>query len=331
MLTTGAEDVNRDLRLFTGRANPELGKEIGSILGVELGKIAIATFPDSEIHVQIEESIRGADIYIVQPTCEPVNDNLMELLIVMDALKRASARQITAVIPYFGYARQDHKSTGREPISAKLVANLLASAGADRIISVDLHATQIQGFFAIPFDHLTALATLASCLKEKHVENGVIVSPDVGRAKFAEKYADLLELPMALMHKRRAGVGGTDVEVKAEIVGDVRGRTPIIIDDLIASGSIYKHADSLVAEGANPAYISITHPVLTDDSTQRLNRPSIQEIVTTNTIPVPAEKQIDGKVSVLSIAPLLAEAILRIHKHKSVSKVFLDQQVIFPV
>ena len=325
------ENVNRDFRLFTGRANPELGKEIGSILGVELGKIAIATFPDSEIHVQIEESIRGADIYIVQPTCEPVNDNLMELLIVMDALKRASARQITAVIPYFGYARQDHKSTGREPISAKLVANLLASAGADRIISVDLHATQIQGFFDIPFDHLTALATLASYLKEKHVENGVIVSPDVGRAKFAEKYADLLELPMALMHKRRAGVGGTDVEVKAEIIGDVRGRTPIIIDDLIASGSIYKHADSLVTEGANPAYISITHPVLTDDSTQRLNRPSIQEIVTTNTIPVPAEKQIDGKVSVLSIAPLLAEAILRIHKHKSVSKVFLDQQVIFPV
>ena len=331
MLTAGVENVNRDFRLFTGRANPGLGKEIGSILGVELGKIAIATFPDSEIHVQIEESIRGADIYIVQPTCEPVNDNLMELLIVMDALKRASARQITAVIPYFGYARQDHKSTGREPISAKLVANLLASAGADRIISVDLHATQIQGFFDIPFDHLTALATLASYLKEKHVENGVIVSPDVGRAKFAEKYADLLELPMALMHKRRAGVGGTDVEVKAEIVGDVRGRTPIIIDDLIASGSIYKHADSLVAEGANPAYISITHPVLTDDSTQRLNRPSIQEIVTTNTIPVPAEKQIDGKVSVLSIAPLLAEAILRIHKHKSVSKVFLDQQVIFPV
>ena len=319
MLTAGVENVNRDFRLFTGRANPGLGKEIGSILGVELGKIAIATFPDSEIHVQIEESIRGADIYIVQPTCEPVNDNLMELLIVMDALKRASARQITAVIPYFGYARQDHKSTGRDPISAKLVANLLASAGADRIISVDLHATQIQGFFDIPFDHLTALATLASYLKEKHVENGVIVSPDVGRAKFAEKYADLLELPMALMHKRRAGVGGTDVEVKAEIVGDVRGRTPIIIDDLIASGSIYKHADSLVAEGANPAYISITHPVLTDDSTQRLNRPSIQEIVTTNTIPVPAEKQIDGKVSVLSIAPLLAEAILRIHKHKSVS------------
>ena len=331
MLTAGVENVNRDFRLFTGRANPGLGKEIGSILGVELGKIAIATFPDSEIHVQIEESIRGADIYIVQPTCEPVNDNLMELLIVMDALKRASARQITAVIPYFGYARQDHKSTGREPISAKLVANLLASAGADRIISVDLHATQIQGFFDIPFDHLTALATLASYLKEKHVENGVIVSPDVGWAKFAEKYADLLELPMALMHKRRAGVGGTDVEVKAEIVGDVRGRTPIIIDDLIASGSIYKHADSLVAEGANPAYISITHPVLTDDSTQRLNRPSIQEIVTTNTIPVPAEKQIDGKVSVLSIAPLLAEAILRIHQHKSVSKVFLDQQVIFPV
>ena len=331
MLTAGVENVNRDFRLFTGRANPGLGKEIGSILGVELGKIAIATFPDSEIHVQIEESIRGADIYIVQPTCEPVNDNLMELLIVMDALKRASARQITAVIPYFGYARQDHKSTGREPISAKLVANLLASAGADRIISVDLHATQIQGFFDIPFDHLTALATLASYLKEKHVENGVIVSPDVGRAKFAEKYADLLELPMALMHKRRAGVGGTDVEVKAEIIGDVRGRTPIIIDDLIASGSIYKHADSLVAEGANPAYISITHPVLTDDSTQRLNRPSIQEIVTTNTIPVPAEKQINGKVSVLSIAPLLAEAILRIHKHKSVSKVFLDQQVIFPV
>ncbi|MFQ6043703.1 MAG: ribose-phosphate diphosphokinase, partial [Candidatus Poribacteria bacterium] len=177
-----------DFKLFCGRANPDLGKEIAEILSVSLGKIRISTFADSEVHVQIEESIRGKDIYIVQSTCEPVNENLMELLVMLDAFRRASARQITAIVPYYGYARQDHKSTGREPISAKLVANLITTAGADRVVSVDLHATQIQGFFNIPMDHLTAVPILANYFKENTLEDAVIVSPDVGRAKLADKY-----------------------------------------------------------------------------------------------------------------------------------------------
>lgn len=324
------ESVGNDFRLFSGRANPELGKEIAQHLDINLGKVEVQTFPDTELHVQIEESVRGTDVYIIQSTCEPVNDTLMELLIMLDALRRASARQVTAVIPYFGYARQDHKSTGREPISAKLVMDLLTTAGADRIISVDLHATQIQGFANIPFDHLTALPTLASYLKEKALENTVIVSPDVGRAKLAEKYADILKMPLAIMHKQRSGIGGQVVEVN-QIVGEVAGKTPILIDDIIAGGSIYKHADALLEADAQPVYISITHPVLTGQSLQLLNRSSIREIIATNSIPVPVEKQIDGKVQVLSIAPLLAEAIFRIHKHRSVSRVFFDQQLAFPV
>jgi ribose-phosphate pyrophosphokinase len=330
MSTTSEDKLRSDFRLFAGRSNPGLAEEIAAILGVELGRISISTFPENEVHVQIEESIRGTDIYLIQPTCQPVNDNLMELLITIDAMKRASAQQITAVVPYFGYARQDHKSTGREPISAKLVANLLTSAGANRVVAVDLHATQIQGFFDIPADHLTAVTTLTDYLKTKDIEKGVIVSPDVGRAKLAEKYMEILGFPLVLMHKRRSGVGGRQVQV-VEIVGDVAGRTPILVDDLIASGSIYQQADALVEAGANPAYISITHPVLVGQALERLNRPSIQEVVATNTIPVPPEKRLGGKIKVLSIAPLLALAIGRIHQHRSVSQVFSEQKIIFPV
>ena len=325
------EGVSSDFRLFSGRANPEFAKEVAAILGVELGRISIRQFPNSETSVQIEESIRGTDIYIIQPTCEPANDHLMELLLTIDAMKRASARQITAVIPYFGYARQDHKTTGREPISAKLVAELLTTAGANRVVALDLHASQIQGFFDIPMDHLTAVATLANYFKEKHIENGVIASPDVGRAKLAEKYMDMLELPLALMHKRRSGVDGQQVEF-VELVGDVAGRTPIIIDDEIATGgTIHKQVEALSKAGANPAYISVTHPVLVGSALERLSHPGIQEVVVTNTIPVPVEKQLNGKIKVLSIAPLVAEAILRIHQHRSVSKVFFDQKLVFPV
>ena len=325
------EGVGSDFRLFSGRANPEFAKEVAAILGVELGRISIRPFPNSETSVQIEESIRGTDIYIIQPTCEPANDHLMELLLTIDAMKRASARQITAVIPYFGYARQDHKTTGREPISAKLVAELLTTAGANRVAALDLHASQIQGFFDIPMDHLTAVATLVNYFREKHIENGVIASPDVGRAKLAEKYMDMLELPLALMHKRRSGVGGQQVEF-VELVGDVAGRTPIIIDDEIATGgTIYKQVEALSKAGAKPAYISVTHPVLVGSALERLSHPGIQEVVVTNTIPVPAEKRLNGKIKVLSIAPLVAEAILRIHQHRSVSKVFFDQKLVFPV
>ena len=331
MPTTIEGEVGGDFRLFAGRANPALAKEIAARLGVELGKISIIPFPNSETGVQIEESIRGTDIYIIQPTCQPANENLMELLVTIDAMKRASARQITAVIPYFGYGRQDRKATGREPISAKLVADLLTTAGANRVVVVDLHATQIQGFFDIPADHLTALATLANYFREKRIENGVITAPDMGRAKVAEKYADILGLPLAFMHKRRSGVGGQQVEF-VELIGDVVGKTPIIVDDEIATGgTIYEQVQALEKAGANPAYVGTTHPVLVGPALERLNHPAIREIVVTDTIPVPVEKQLDGKIKVVSIAPLLAEAILRIHQQRSVSQVFFDQKLIFPV
>jgi len=325
-----SECLNDNFRLFCGRANPSLGQEIAEILGICPGDIKISTFPDTELHVQIDESCRGADIYIVQSTCPPVNENLMELLVMIDAFRRASARQITAVIPYYGYARQDHKSTGREPISAKLVADLITVAGANRVISVDLHATQIQGFFSIPMDHLTAVPTLAGYFKDKKPENSVIVSPDVGRAKLADKYAMLLGLPMALMHKRRSGVGGGTMEV-VDIVGDVKGKTPIIIDDLIASGSIIEHAKALVNAGSQPACIAVTHPVLVGKSLERLSHPAAEEVIVTNTIPVCEEKRLGGKIKVLSIAPLLAKVIQRVHQNLSVSKVFIEEQFDFPV
>ncbi len=324
--------MGSDFRLFSGRANSELSKEIAAILGVKLGKVKISTFPNSEVHVQLEESVRGADIFIVQPTGPPANENLMELLIMIDACTRASAHQITAVIPYFGYGRQDHKSTGREPISAKLVADLLTAAGADRVIAIDLHASQIQGFFSIPMDHLTSTSTIASYFKGKGMSNGnaVLVSPDVGRAKLTEKYVDILDLPMVLIHKRRTGVGGHDVRV-VEVVGDVQGKIPIIIDDEIASGSIYQQAEALVERGSQPAFIAVTHPVFVGGYAARLMNPAIQEVVVTNTLEVPEEKRLDGKVTVLSIAPLLAKVIARVHRNESVSKVFSDENIVFPV
>lgn len=325
------EQVRHDFRLFAGRANPALAKEIAAILGVEMGKISIGPFPNSETRVQIEESIRGTDIYLIQPTIEPANETLMELLITIDAMKRASARQITAIIPYFGYARQDHKTTGREPISAKLVANLITTAGASRVMAIDLHVPQIQGFFDIPMDHLTAITTLANYFSEKQIENGVIVAPDAGRAKLAEKYSQILRLPLAIMHKRRNGPDGQEVKF-VELVGDVKGKTPIVIDDEIATGgSIFQQAQALAEAGAEPAYVSISHAVLVGPALERLSHESIREVVTTNTIPIPAEKQLEGKIKVLSIAPLLAEAILRVHQHKSVSQVFRDQQLDFAV
>lgn len=325
------EQVRHDFRLFSGCANPSLAKEIASILGVEMGKISIGPFPNSETRVQIEESIRGTDIYLIQPTIEPANETLMELLITIDAMKRASARQITAIIPYFGYARQDHKTTGREPISAKLVANLITTAGASRVMAIDLHVPQIQGFFDIPMDHLTAITTLANYFSEKQIENGVIVAPDAGRAKLAEKYSQILRLPLAIMHKRRNGPDGQEVKF-VELVGDVKGKTPIVIDDEIATGgSIFQQAQALAEAGAEPAYVSISHAVLVGPALERLSHPSIREVVTTNTIPIPAEKQLDGKIHVISIAPLIAEAILRVHQHRSVSQVFREQHLDFAV
>lgn len=315
---TKQKKLGKDFRLFCGRAHPELGEEISSELGAALGKIHLSTFPDSEVHAQIEESIRGNDIYIIQPTCAPVNENLMELLVMIDAFRRASAKQITAVIPYYGYSRQDRKSTGREPISAKLVANLITAAQADRVVSIDLHAPQIQGFFDIPTDHLTAIETLSSYFREQSLENAVIVSPDVGRAKLAEKYSISLGLPMVMMHKQRKG-GKVKV---VKIIGDVKGKDPIVIDDIVASGSIYKHAQALTKAGSNPISLAITHPILVGDSLKRLADDSIKEIVVTNTVPVPERKRLGGKIKVISVAPLLGKVIKSIHLNRSVSEVF---------
>lgn len=310
-------EVSNLFKLFSGRYHPKLSQDIANYLGVELGNIRISTFPDSEIHVQIEESIRGCDVFVIQPTGPNVNENLMELLIMIDAFHRASAQRITAIIPYFGYARQDRKATGREPISAKLVSDLLTVVGADRVVTVDLHTAQIQGFFRIPVDHLTAMPILVNYFKNKGIENSVLVSPDVGRVKLVEKMADLLFLPMVVIHKRRLG-GNVKV---AEIVGDVKGKNTIIIDDLIASGSIVNQAKTLIEAGAKKVYIGVTHPVLVGNAIKLLDTSFIEEVVVVDTLPIPPEKQIP-KLKILKIAPLLAEVIYRIHQNKSVSEVF---------
>jgi ribose-phosphate pyrophosphokinase len=328
MAVTKSENV--DIKLICGSANINLGKEIAAILGTHLCDIRISRFADTEIHVQLEESVRGQDVYIIQPTCPPVNENLMEMLITIDACHRASARQITAVIPYYGYARQDHKSTGREPISAKLVADLITIAGADRVVSVDLHAAPIQGFFNIPMDHLTAVPILARYFRKPAFPDVVIVAPDAGRTKLAEKYIDILQVPMAIMTKRRKGIGGKDVEF-FNIMGDVKDKTAIIIDDVIASGSIVKEADMLLKSGAREVYLAITHPVLVGPAIERIRQSSIKALVVTNTVPVPEEKLLNGKVKVLSIAPLLAKVVKNIHRNKSVSQLFRKDKLEFPV
>jgi ribose-phosphate pyrophosphokinase len=318
------------LKLIAGRANPKLAKEIAAALGVPLCDIRISTFPNSETHVQIEESVRGKDVFIVQPTCLPANENLMELLVIIDACRRASARQITAIVPYFGYARQDHKSTGREPVTAKMVADILTTVGTNRVVSVDLHAPQIQGFFSIPMDHLTAVPTLASYLKKKEFKDAVIVSPDAGRVKMAEKYTDILQIPMVVMTKRRKGIGGNELEFY-DVVGNIAGKTAIVIDDVISAGSIIKEVEILFKTGAKEVYLAITHPILVGDAVELLRASRIKELIATNTVPVPEEKMAGGKVKVLSIAPLLSKVILAIHENDSVSQIFREEKLEFPV
>jgi ribose-phosphate pyrophosphokinase len=325
-----ASPLQNDLRLISGRANPILADEIASILPIRLCDIRISNFADSETHVQVEESLRGKDVYIIQPTCPPVNDNLMELLIIIDACRRASARQITAIIPYYGYGRQDHKTTGREPITAKLVADIITVAGANRVVSVDLHASPIQGFFNIPMDHLTAVPLLASYFKKPKFKDAVIVSPDLGGTKLAEKYMDILHLPMAVMTKRRKGIGGKEVEFFISM-GNVKGKTVIITDDVITSGSTMQLVENLLNSGARDVYMAITHPILAENALKRISESSVKQIVVTNTIQVPAEKQLNGKIKVLSIALLLAKTIRNIHENESVSQIFKEQHIVFPV
>jgi len=305
------------VRLFSGSANRPLAQAVAAQLGIELSPLTITHLPDSEIHVQIDELVRHQDVFIIQPCSAPVNDNLVELLLLLDAFRRASAHRINVVIPYFPYARQDRMARGREAISAKVVARSLEALGASRVMYLDIHSLQIQGFFDIPVDPLTAVAVLASYFEDDpRFKNAAIVSPDVGRARLAGKYADELGLPMVIMHKRRLGFGESKTMA---VAGDIQGKTPILIDDLIAGGSVLDQLPALFDAGAvPPAYLSITHPVLLPSALARLERAEIAELVTTDSIYVPPEKR-HAKIKIQSIAPLLAEAIRRIHSGETIS------------
>lgn len=306
-----------NLKVFTCNANPKLAEEIVSYLGIELGKSHVQNFSDGETNITIDESVRGCDVFIVQSTCAPVNDNLMELLIMIDAMRRASARRITAVIPYYGYARQDRKSRGREPITAKLVANLIVKAGADRVLTMDLHAQQIQGFFDIPVDHLMGVPILADYYKGLNIEDLVVVSPDMGGVTRARSLATRLGVPLAIIDKRRPMPNVSEI---MNIIGDINGKNVIMIDDIIdTAGTITNGAAALIERGAKSVYVSCTHPILSGPAYERLANAPIKEIVTTNTIP--ATKEMDN-LTVLSVAPLMGEAILRIHNDSSVSEMF---------
>lgn len=314
-------EVPEKLRVFSGNSNPELTREIVEILGLGLGQAEISRFANGEIKVIINESVRGNDVFIVQPICNPVNDSLMELLILVDAMRRASASRITAVIPHYGYARQDRKTRGREPITAKLVANLVATAGAGRVLAVDLHAGQIQGFFDIPVDHLSAVPILASYFIEKQMEDVVVVSPDIGGVGRARDLAHLMGADIAVIDKRRPEPGMAEV---MNVIGEVDGKTAIIVDDIIdTAGTVVLGAEALLNKGAKAVFACCTHPVFSGNAIERLESSGIAEVVTTNTIPV-RERGRAGKIKVLSIAPLLAEAIARIHKDLSVSELFRD-------
>ena len=309
----------KKLKIFTGNANPELAKEIADYLHVDLGVSEVGKFSDGEISLDIDESVRGADVYIIQPTCDPVNDNLMQLLVMVDAMRRASARRITAVLPYYGYARQDRKAKARQPITAKLVANLISVAGARRVLSVDLHATQIQGFFDIPVDHLQGVPLLADYYKHLNLEDPVVVSPDMGGVTRARNLAARLNAPLAIIDKRRPKPNVSEI---MNIIGDVKDKDVIMTDDIIdTAGTITNGAIALKEYGAKRIYACCTHPVLSGPALERLEKSPIQELLMTNSIPLAPEKMLP-KFKVISVAPLIGEAIIRIHEDLSVSKLF---------
>jgi ribose-phosphate pyrophosphokinase len=309
------------LKIFSGTANPELAKNIAKSLKVPLGDITVSRFSEGEIRVKINEDVRGRDIFIIQPTCPPVNDNVMELLIMLDAFWRASARRVTAVLPYYGYARQDRKDQPRVPITAKLIANIVTEAGADRALTMDLHAQQIQGFFDIPVDHLYAFPVIASYFRKKKLKNLTVVSPDVGGIKMARAYAKGLNADLAIVDKRRSGPN----EVEAmNLIGEVKGKTVLIPDDMIATGgSLVEAVNALVRFGAKDIYASCTHAVLSGNAMEKLQKSVLKEVVVTDTIPIPPEKR-TGKITVLPVAPLFGEAIIRIHNEESISSLFND-------
>ena len=311
------------MEVFTGNANRNLAEKICDYLDIQLGNIDVGRFNDGECMVKINQDVRGKDIFIVQPTCAPVNDNLMELLIMIDAFVRASAERITAVIPYFGYARQDRKDQGRVPISAKLVANLLVSSGVDRVLAMDLHAGQIQGFFDIPVDHIYSNPVFIGYFKSKDfdgLENMVVVSPDVGGIKMARAFAKKLECGLAIVDKRRVS---SDTAHVMNVIGDVKGKNVMIVDDIIATaGSVQEAAIALKEQGAKKIFVSATHPVLAPPAIERLENSPIEKIFLSNTIPVPSDKM-SSKIHILSVSPVLGEAIRRIHNKQSVSSLFI--------
>lgn len=308
-----------ELKVFTLNSNRGLAEEIASHIGISLGKCTVSKFSDGEIQINIEESVRGCDVYVVQSSSTPVNDHLMELLIMIDALKRASAASINIVMPYYGYARQDRKARSREPITAKLVANLLETAGADRVITLDLHAPQIQGFFDKPIDHLQGVPILSDYFKEKNLEDVVIVSPDHGGVTRARKMADRLKAPIGIIDKRRPRPNVAEV---MNIIGNIEGKTAIIIDDIIdTAGTITLAANALIEQGAKEVYACCTHPVLSGPAIERIANSKIKELVVSNSIELPEEKKIN-KITQLSVAPLIGEAIVRVHELKSVSILF---------
>lgn len=311
--------ATRELKIFCGNANRELAQEISDYLGISLGEAKVKTFQDGEISIAIDESVRGADIFVVQPTCKPTNDSIMELLILVDALRRASAYRITAVVPYYGYARQERKARAREPITAKLIANLITTAGADRLVAMDLHAPAIQGFFDIPVDHLPGVPILAEYFLEKKFNDIVVVSPDIGGVSRARNFAERIGASLAIVDKRRPEPNVSEI---MHVIGELEGKTAVLIDDIIdTAGTITQAAAVLLQKGATEVYACCTHPVLSGPAVGRLEKSVIKEVIVTNTIPL-SEEIASSKIKVLSVAPLLGETIVRIHEDLSVSKLF---------
>jgi len=312
--------MSYEVKLFCGNANRPLAEEIAQHLDVRLGDADVSRFSDGEVYVQINENVRGEDVFIVQPTCPPVNDTLMELLVMIDAFKRASARRITAVLPYYGYGRQDRKSQSRVPISAKLVADLITTAGASRVLAIDLHAGQIQGFFNIPVDHLFAAPVIIDYLAKKDLEDVVLVSPDAGGVERARAIAKRLRAGLAIIDKRR---DGPNVAVFMYLIGEVKGKDVIVIDDMIdTAGTLIQAVEAVKREGARRVLACGVHPVLSGPAITRIAGSDLEELIITNSIPLPPEKRLPN-VHVLSVAPLLGEAIRRIHDEESVSTLFV--------
>jgi ribose-phosphate pyrophosphokinase len=313
--------MRRELRIFTGSAHPALGESIARHLGVPIGRAHLARFSDGEVWFQIHDNVRGADVFVVQPTCAPVNENLMELLLMLDAFKRSSASRLTTVLPYYGYGRQDRKDKPRVPISAKLVADLLSTAGTDRVLTVDLHAAQIQGFFDIPVDHLFAAAVIIEHVQKMALRDLVVVSPDAGGVERARAYAKRLDASLAIVDKRRDQPNVAEVH---HVIGDVEGRTALIVDDIVdTAGTLTKVAEALKVAGAREVLASCTHPVLSGHAVERIDKSPLSKLIVTDSMPLGKEKLASGKVVVLTLAELLARAIKNIHEETSVTSLFV--------